>query len=126
MVAKKRKYYQAIALFTFLFFLAVGIVGFLVFTNWRINEKRVDLRERINILNREIQSLEQEVAGLEAGLIHTETDDFQIEKLYREGYFPEGAVPIVVLPPEEEITEKEEEVPEAKNLWQKFLETLGF
>jgi len=124
MVAKKRKSYQAAAFLIFLFFLAVSIVGFLAVTNWRISQKRSELRQRINIVNKEIGLLEQEVTGLQAGIMYTETDDFQTEKLYREGYFPEGAVPIVVLPPEEE--EREEEVPEAKTLWQKFLETLGF
>lgn len=124
MIAKKRKSYQATAYLFLLFFLGIGVVSFLAVTNWRINQRRTDLHEKINILNKEIQSLEQEVAGLEAGITYTETDDFQTEKLYREGYFPEGAVPIVVLPPEEE--KKEEEVQEAKNLWQKFLETLGF
>ena len=124
MITKKRRSYQVTTLFL-LFFLAIGIVSFLVFTNWRISEKRVDLREQINILNKEIQSLEREVAGLEAGLIHTETDDFQTEKLYREGYFPEGAVPVIVLPPEGDVVE-EEETDEGKNTWQRFLEKLGF
>ena len=124
MIAKKRKSYQATAYLFVVFFLGIGVVSFLAVTNWRISQRRNDLHEKINILNKEIQALEQEVDGLEAGIIYTETDDFQTEKLYREGYFPEGAAPIIVLPPKEE--EKKEEAPEAKNLWQKFLETLGF
>ena len=124
MITKKKGSYQAIIFLAFLVFLAVGAVGFLVVTNWRISQERAELQERRDILKKEIQILEEKVTGLRTGIIQTETDDYQTEKLYEEGYFPEGAVPVVVLPLEEEATEGEKTA-EEKNPWQKFLEKLG-
>lgn len=124
MITKKKGSYQAIIFLAFLAFLAVGTIGFLVVTNWRISQERAELQGRRDILKKEIQILEEKVAGLRTGIIQTETDDYQTEKLYEEGYFPEGAVPVVVLPLEEEATEGEKTA-EEKNPWQKFLEKLG-
>jgi len=125
MITKKKGSYQAVLFLVFLVFLAMGVVGFLVITNWRISQKRAELQERRDVLKKEIQILEEKIAGLRTGIIQTETDDYQVEKLYREGYFPIGAVPVVVLPSEEEAVE-EEKTTEEKNPWQRFLEKLGF
>ncbi len=125
MIAKKKNSYQVVVFLVFLAFLAMGVIGFLVVTNWRISQKRTELQERRDILKKEIQVLEEKVVDLRAGIVQTETDDYQIEKLYEEGYFPTGAVPVVVLPPEEEAVEKEKTA-EEKNPWQRFLEKLGF
>lgn len=121
----KKRPWPAIIFSIFLVFLVIGLISFLVVTNWKISQKRADLQERREILEKEIQVLEEQVANLQAGISQTETDDYQTEKLYEEGYFPTGSVPIVVLPPEEGTAEKEE-MTEEKNPWQKFLEVLGF
>ena len=121
----KKRSWPAVIFSISLVFLAIGVVGFLVVTNWRISQKRAELQEKRNVLEKEIQVLEEQVANLQAGIMQTETDDYQTEKLYEEGYFPTGSVPIVVLPPEEEAAE-EEKTTEKKNPWQKFLEALGF
>lgn len=107
----------------FLALLAISTIGFLVFTNWKISQRRVELREKIEALKKEIQILEEKNAALRAGISQTESQDYQIEKLYEQGYFEEGATPVIVLPQEEK---EEEKVPEEKNSWQKFLEKLGF
>ena len=121
----KKRSWPVVVSSIFLVFLAIGLIGFLVATNWKIGQKRAELRERREVLEKEIQVLEEQIASLQAGIIQTETDDYQTEKLYEEGYFPTGSVPIVVVPSEEEATEKEETT-EEKNPWQKFLEVLGF
>jgi cell division protein FtsB len=120
----KKRSWPAVIFSIFLLFLAVCLVGFLVVTNWKISRKRAELQEKRTVLEREIQVLEEQIANLQAGIMQTETDDYQTKKLYEEGYFPTGSVPIVVLPLEEEVAEKEETA-EEKNPWQKFLEVLG-
>lgn len=95
----------------------------MVITNWKINQRRAELQEKIEVLKREIQILEEKTVALRAGIIQTETEDYQIERLYKQGYFEEGAIPVVVLPPEEK---EEEKTLEAKSLWQRFLEKIGF
>jgi len=121
----KKRSWPAIVFSIFLVLLAIAAVGFLVFTNWKIDQRRAELQEKREVLDKEIQVLEEQVASLQAGIRQTETDDYQTEKLYEEGYFPTGSVPIVVLPPEEEAAEKDKTT-EGKNPWQKFLEVLGF
>ena len=121
----KKRAWSAIVFSIFLASLAIGAIGFLAVTNWKISQKRADLQERREVLEKEIQVLEEQIADLQAGITQTETDDYQTEKLYEEGYFPTGSVPIVVLPAEEGVAEKEETT-EEKNPWQKFLEVLGF
>jgi cell division protein FtsB len=121
----KKRSWPAIVFSIFLALSAIGVSGFLVVTNWRINQRRTELRETREVLEKEIQVLEEQIANLQAGITQTETDDYQTERLYEEGYFPTGSVPIVVLPPEEGTAEKEEAT-EEKNPWQKFLDLLGF
>jgi len=120
----KKRSWPVVVFSIFLVFLAIGLIGFLATTNWKIGQKRAELQERREALEKEIQLLEEQIANLQAGISQTETDDYQTQKLYEEGYFPTGSVPIVVLPPEEGVTEKEE-ITEEKNPWQKFLEILG-
>ena len=121
MITKKKKFYQARVWIV----LAIGIIGFLIVTNWRIKQKRAELQERSEVLKKEIQILEEKINNLKAGITQTETDDYQTEKLYKEGYFPAGSVPVVVLPPEGEAVEKDETAGE-KNPWQRFLDKLRF
>lgn len=106
-----------------LVFLSIGTIGFLVFTNWKISQKRADLQEKIKTYEREIQSLQEKISSLQAGISQTQSQDYQLKKLYEQGYFEKGSKPVVVLPPEKK---KEERVLEPKNIWQKFLESLGF
>jgi cell division protein FtsB len=110
----KKKFWRTISFSIIPILLAIGVIGLLVFTNWKIKQRRAELQERIEVLKREIQTLEEKTAALRAGITQTETEDYQIEQLYEQGYFEEGATPVVVLPPEEE---KGGEVSEEKSLW---------
>jgi uncharacterized small protein (DUF1192 family) len=110
----KKRFWLTISFSIIPIFLAIGVIGLLFITNWRINQRRAELQERIGVLKREIQTLEEKTAALQAGITQTETEDYQIEQLYEQGYFEEGATPVVVLPPEEE---KEGGISEEKNLW---------
>lgn len=119
----KKGSWQTVFFSIFLVFLAMGVIGFLVFTNWKINQRRAELQQRSEVLKREIQILEEKIADLKAGIIQTKSEEYEVKRLYEQGYVGKGATQVVVLPAEEEA---KEETPEAKNLWQRFLETLGF
>ncbi len=99
------------------------VIGFLIYSNSKISQKRAGLLAQIENLNKEIQILEKKNNELQAGIEETESEDYQKEKLYEQGYIEEGAQQVVVLPPKEG---EEEKPPEQKSFWQKFLEKLGF
>lgn len=111
---KSKKSWSAIFFSIFLVFLAIGLIGFLFFTNWKINQKRVELQQKIEALKKEIQVLEEKNTLLRTGISQTESEEYQTKLLYEQGYFEEGATPVVVLPPAEK---KEEKTSEEKNLW---------
>ena len=81
----------------------------MVFTNWKINQRRAELQQRIEVLKREIQILEEKTASLRAGISQTESKDYQTERLYEQDYVEKGATQVVILPQEEKVVEEEEE-----------------
>ena len=96
-----------------------GLIGFLVISNWKINQRRAELQSRIESFKKEIQISEEKIAALRAGITQTESEDYWKEKLYQQGYVEKGEKQVVVLPPkgsEEEKTEQE------RTLLQKFLD----
>ena len=99
----------------------MGTVGFLVFSNLKINQKRADLTQQIEDLRRKIQALEEKNESLKAGIVQTESDTYWEEKLREQGYKKPGEQAVVVLPPEEETSTSTEE---EKNLWEKFLDPI--
>jgi cell division protein FtsB len=90
-------------------FLAIGLIVFLVITNWKINQKRFELQQRIEALKKEIQILEEKTAALRAGIAQIENEDYLVKRAQEQGYFEEGATPVVVLPAKENATNKEKE-----------------
>jgi len=85
----------------------------LVFTNWKINQRRAELQQRIEVLKREIQISKEKITSLRAGISQTESEDYQTGRLYEQGYVEKGATQVVVLPVGEEAVKREEE----KSLW---------
>jgi cell division protein FtsB len=94
------------------------IVGFLIYSNLKISQKRTELLTKIENLKKEIQILEKKNEELRAGIKKTESEDYQKEKLYEQGYVEKGEKQVVVLPPK---TAEKEKTPEQKNIWQKLL-----
>ncbi len=89
------------------------LIGFLIFSNLKIKQKKEKLIEEIKSLEKDIQTLEVKNRELKAGISETEKESHWEEKAREQGYVREGENPIVVLPPNEEQIEKEEE----KNIW---------
>lgn len=79
-----------------------AMVGFLVVSNWKISNKRADLRVRINELQQEIQYLEEEKQGLQAGIQQVTEDEYVEEKIRNQGYKKPGEEVVVVKSAENE------------------------
>lgn len=99
--------------FQILFFgLTLALIGLLMISNFRINRKRKELTEQIEVLKKEIQILEEKKAELEAGISQTEKKSYWEEIARQQGYIREGENPVVILPPKEKI-----EKGEGKEIW---------
>ena len=99
------------------------IVGFLIYSNLRINQRRAELLAKIEPLKQEIQMLEEKNRKLRSGIVDTEEDVYWEEKVREQGYKKPEEEAVVILPPEEN---GEELVEEEKSFWQKLVEKLGF
>jgi len=109
------------ALFISLFFLAIG---FLIISNWRINQRRSELISQIRNLQEEIQVLEKKNQELKAGISQASSES-HLEEVARESFGlkkPGEEVTVILPPPEEEKEVKEEE----KGVWERILEKLKF
>ena len=102
--------------------LLVGVFGFLIFSNWRISQKRSVLKEQIEVLKKGIQAAESRRLKLEAGILDTEKESYWEGKIREQGYKKEGEEQVVVLPP----NESEKSAATEKNFWQQFLQKFGF
>jgi len=119
----KRGTYQTVIFSTLLGILTLGVIGFLIISAWKINQRRAELTARIEDLKKEIQILEEKNAKLRAGILETTKESYWEGRAAEQGYVREGTQQVVVLPPEKS---QEAEVTEQKNLWQKILEKFGF
>ena len=120
---KKEDKTQDIFFSVFLTVLFFGAVGFLVVSNYRINQKRSEMLEKIDSLKKEIQVLQQKNKGLEVGISQATSTAYQEEKMREQGYQKPGEQNVVVLPPEDKTATTTEK---AKNWWEKFLEKINF
>lgn len=103
---RKRKFkndviFQIIFVVLFLF-----LVGSLLISNLRISGKRTELKEKIELLMAEIETLEEKKQQLETGISETQKESYWEEKIREQGYVKEGENPVVVISSEES-SEKE-------------------
>lgn len=104
---RRKKRFKEGIIFQILFsVLTLVLIGFLLVSNFKINQKRAELTERITSLQKEIQILAEQKAELEAGISQAEKKSYWEEKIREQGYVREGESPVVVVPPKE--TQKEE------------------
>ena len=128
MIQKTRKIkrggsFKTIFSFVIILLLIFFVVGFLIISNLRINQRRGELISQIKKLEKEIQELDKKNQELKAGISQI-SDESYLEETAREklGLKKPGEEVVVVLPPPESPNENKEE----KGFWQKILEKLGF
>lgn len=83
-----------------IFFL--GAVAFLLFVNFRINQRRLELISQIENLEREIEILEGKNTELQAGISKTTKESYWEEQAREQGLVREGEKQVVIIPPQEE------------------------
>jgi len=82
---KKKKNYRLKKILSsiVLVMVVVFFVAFFVITNWRINKRRAELKERITELREEVRIMEEKNAELKERKERTESDEY-IEEVARE------------------------------------------
>ena len=135
MISKNRKTkkdgtYQNIVFSVSIGIFLLAIVGFLVVSNLKINQKRAELTEKIEELERDIRLFSERNEQLKAGIVRTESDDYWEAKLYEQGYRKPGEETVVIIPPageEETKTTKEKSFEEnLSQIRENLLQKIGF
>lgn len=100
--------------------LVLAITWFLASSNFKINQKRTELKTQISQLEKEIQFYKERNEQLKAGISERGTEDY-LEGEIRErlNLRKPGEEVVAVLPPKEGL---EKSAPKEKNFWQKFLD----
>ena len=102
-------------------FFTIALIGLLLISNLKINQKRAKLTEGIESLKKEIEILEEKKQKLETGLSQTEKESYWEEKIRQEGYVREGENPVVILPskeiPKEKVVENQKLTEKTKNFF---------
>jgi len=124
MIPKKgriKKNWESAFFPVFLSLLFFGILGFLIASNFNINRRRSEMLSQIDSLKKQLQTLEDQNAKLQGGIIEVTTDTYQEEKLREQGYQKQGEQNVVVLPIQESTsTSKKTE----RNIFQKIFDFL--
>ena len=79
---KNKKSIKSIFFLSFLAFLFIFIVGFLFYSNYKINQRRNSLTVRITELRSQVGELEKLNQDLKEGIIDIESEDY-LEKVAR-------------------------------------------
>lgn len=103
--------------------LSLGLIGLLIFSNFRINQRRGELLKQIGDLDMEIRLLEENNTQLKEGIEEAQKDSHWEEKIREQGYKKPGEEQVVVLPPSET---NQETTQTQKGLWQNILDKIGF
>lgn len=118
---RKRKSYKDIFFSTILILFVLIVIGFLIFSSIKINQRRGELTSRIETLKKEIQILEQKNLELKTKVSQTETEDY-LEKVAKETLGLKKPGEEVVVITQEQEGEKEEI--KEKSFWEKILEKI--
>lgn len=103
--------------------LTAGLIVFLIFANIKISQKRTELKDRVDSLNKELTALTEEKKKLEEGINQAQSDFYWEGKVREQGYKQPGEETVVVLPPEGKTGASSTE---QKSFWEKVLEKIGF
>ena len=123
MVAKSDKNKKESLFFSILLGVLVFVViGFLIVSNLRINQRRNELNSQLRSLQQELQILEVKKTQLESGLSESLEESY-LEEEARERFNLKkpGEEVVAVLPAEEEEGDMEE-----KGFWQKIWDRIKF
>ena len=120
---RKKRSYQSLFVSTFIVILTLGLIGFLVVSNWKINQRKSEFMSIIESLKEEIQTLEGKKAELQAGITMSPEEE-NLETAAREqlGLKKPGEEVVSI---KQEQNEEEVKQEEKKSFWQKIWEKLN-
>ncbi|MFH1894414.1 MAG: septum formation initiator family protein [Patescibacteria group bacterium] len=120
---KNKKTIQTLFLPVIFILLFFAVTGFLVISNWNINQKRDDLNVKIESLRKEVQDLEGKKVELEKGINLSQSQEY-LETVARESLdLKKPGEDVVVVKQPAIMTE--ETAGQEKDFWQKILEKIG-
>jgi len=98
------------------------VIGFLIVSNWRINQKRTEYNAQLEILRTELQALETKRQQLQAQIYQTSEESY-LEEEARERFNLKkpGEEVVIILPAEEEDSAEQE-----KGFLEKVLDKIKF
>jgi len=103
--------------------LVIVIIGFLVFSNIKMSQKKAALTERYAFLQEQLRLLEQRKKDLEAGISYQETEEY-LEGVAKDKlnlrYEGEQVVSVV------KNEDNKDKIKEEENFWTKFLDKMKF
>lgn len=102
---------------------SIGLLVFLGVSAVRVHKKKADLTSQIEVLEKEIQTLQEKEQTLKAQISESETESYWEKRLREQGYKKGGEEVAVVLPPE---APAEEQAGEGPSFWQRFWQKLKF
>ncbi|MDP3991247.1 MAG: septum formation initiator family protein [Candidatus Nealsonbacteria bacterium] len=102
--------------------LILVVVGYLIMSNWKMNQRRTDLNEQVRVLQEQLNVLQTKKQSLESQILQTGGEDY-LEKEARETFNLKkpGEEVVAVLPPEKESGNIGE-----RSFWQKIWDKIGF
>ena len=114
----KESFWQTIFFSTLIGILVLTVIGFLVYENFKVNQRRSKLISRIETLGIEIQELENKKEFFKSGISQVEMEEY-VERIAREelNLQKKGEKVVGFILPEEEIKEKT-----AESFWKKWWE----
>lgn len=119
----KKSSAESIFVLAFLGALVFGILGFFIFSNFRISQKRAELQGQILRLQKEIQIEEQRNQELKVGIAETQSEE-SLEKEAREKLnLKKPGEEVAVVLPAKEVPREE---PKKESFWKKILKRWGF
>jgi TolA-binding protein len=117
--SKKKKSFMENAVagivFVVIFF---GVIGFFIFQNITIGEKRVELENQLKELQAQVYEMEGQHQELKEDIADTQTEEYQERLLREQGlYKKEGEEVVTVLPAEGNVVDTHEDEKEEGVWW---------
>lgn len=99
-----------------------GIIGFFVYQNVKIGQKRSDLENRLWELQAQVSELSLQGAVLEENIAETQTEEYQEKVLREQGLYKKEGEQVVTILPAEDTTESTspEEEKKTRKWWNPF------
>jgi cell division protein FtsB len=118
---EKKKDFDKEKIFQFFFLIfTIFLIGFLVFSNLKLERKKREISQQIEELKTKIEELEEKKKKLEGAISQVQKENYWEELAREEGYVKEGEEAIVI----KKVEEEKEKIKEKENVWSKFFEEI--